>query len=119
LVTLKIAGLVIALLFGFGFTPTYLDYTPLGQGLRRTVLEARANPSFVVIAVLVVASLIPTIMLGYALLASSQGLAVIVGYALAFVVAALGAVVLTPAPRRVAAGGPPSRGYVAQFMDEE
>lgn len=118
MVTLKIAGLVVALLLGFGFTPTYLDYMPVGRALRRSVGEFRANPSFVVGAVLVGAALIPVVMLGYALLTASQLQMVVLGFVLAFLVASLGAVVLTPAPRGLAAG-PPAQSYIAQFMDED
>lgn len=119
MVTLKITGLVIALLLGFGFTPTYLDYMPLGRALRKGVLQARANPAYVVGAVLACASLIPITMLTYALLTAKQAPAVIVGYAVAFVVAAMASVVITPAPKSIAALGPPPRGYYRQLMQED
>ena len=117
MVTLKIAGLAVALLFGFGFTPTYLDYLPLGRALRRGVASGRANPSFVVGAVLVCASLIPIVMLDYALLNATQAAAVVIGFVVAFVVAALAAVAFTPGPKGLDLG-PPARGYIEQFLDE-
>ncbi len=118
LVTLKIAGLVVALLMGFGFTPTYLDYMAVGQGLRRAFAQSRANPSFVVGAVLACASMIPIVLLGWALITAPSLAAVVVGFLLAFFVAAMAAVVLTPAPRALASG-PPPRSYIEQFMAEE
>lgn len=116
MVTLKIAGLILALFMGFGFTPTYLDYLPLGVWLRRSYASGRANPSFAVGAVLAVASLVPVGMLVEALLAAGSAGAVVVGYAVAFAVAALGAVAVTPPPRRLSLAR--ARSYVAQFMDE-
>ena len=119
MVTLKIAGIVVALLTGLGFTPTFLDYLPLGRALRRGFLDVRANPSFIVGAVLACASLIPITMLAYALLTAPATPIVVVGFVVVFVVAALGAVVVTPAPKRIVAAGPPQKGYYRQFMQEE
>ncbi len=116
MVTLKIAGLVIALLFGLGFTPTYLDYLPLGRAMRRGVVQVRANPAFAVALVLSCASLIPLGMLLYALL-NGTGIAAVIGFLLAFLIAAAAAFVLTPPPRGLDLG-PAPRSYVEEFMEE-
>lgn len=116
MVTLKIAGLVVAALMGFGFTPVYMDYTALGRRLRLTWAEMRANASYPVGFVLMCITAIPLGMLIAALLQGKSAGAIVLGFVLTFVVFAVIGIMFSPGPKNLDLPKPES--YLAHFAEE-
>lgn len=118
MVTLRIAGLVIAALVGFGFTPVYMDYTPFGRKLRQGWASMRANPSLPVGLVLSLATVGPLGMLVAALVQGGSAGGLVAALVVVFVVFALVSVAATPRPKNLPAVAPP-HSYLEAFAEEE